>query len=90
MKENGLQRHLPPKNSTKHYFIHIWTNRNFRSTLTVSPSMQTVKGRIRMYHPAQNPATGKEINIRIRNQIMLQRILPDAAIFELQNGIVFT
>jgi hypothetical protein len=44
--------------------------------------MQTVKGRMSIYQPAQNPATGKAMNHRMRNQMMLHKMLPaDAAIF---------
>ena len=47
--------------------------------LTVSPSMQTVNGKIRMYHPAQNPATGKAMKMRIKNQMICHKTLPPAA-----------
>ena len=46
--------------------------------LTVKPSMQTVKGRTRIYHPAQNPATGNAIKNKINNQTKLQAALPPA------------
>ena len=36
-------------------------------SLTVSPSMQTVKGMMRMYQPAQKPAMGKPMKMRSRN-----------------------
>ena len=65
-----------------------------RYLLTVNPSMHTVKGKIRMYHPAQNPATGKATNIKIKNQTRLHIALPlppPAAIFvyECSNMIVW-
>ena len=41
--------------------------------------MQTVKGKIKMYHPAQNPATGKAMKIRMRNQMICHKTLPPAA-----------
>ena len=50
--------------------------------LTVSPSIQTVNGKIRMYHPAQNPATGKAMKIKIKNQMICHKTLPPAAIFD--------
>ena len=43
--------------------------------LTVNPSMQTVKGKIRIYHPAQNPATGNATKNKIKNQTRLHPAL---------------
>ena len=40
--------------------------------------MQTVIGKMRMYHPAQKPATGNPTKRRIRNQMILQRIDAEA------------
>ena len=40
-------------------------------SLTVRPSMHTVKGMMRMYQPAQNPATGKPRKMRMRNQMII-------------------
>ncbi len=54
----------------------IWCLVRKCHSLTVSPSTQIVMGRIKMYHPAQNPATGKAINMRIRNQIRLHMAFP--------------
>ena len=44
--------------------------------LTVNPSMQTVKGKIRIYHPAQKPATGNATKNKIKNQTRLHPALP--------------
>ena len=49
----------------------LWPILELEVSLTVSPSMQTVKGMMRMYHPAQNPATGKPRKIRMRNQMII-------------------
>ena len=46
------------------------------STLTVKPSKQTAKGRMRMYQPAQNPARGQPQKMSPRNQTNDQMGLP--------------
>ncbi len=46
--------------------------------LTVNPEMQTVNGRMRMYQPAQNPATGNPRKSKMRNQMILHKIDWDA------------
>ena len=38
--------------------------------------MHSVKGRMRIYQPAQKPATGKAMNHRMRNQMILHKMLP--------------
>jgi hypothetical protein len=51
--------------------------------------MQTVIGRMRIYQPAQKPATGKAMNHRMRNHTILQKMLPPpspAPIFDLFRG----
>ena len=48
--------------------------------------MQTVKGNIKIYHPAQNPATGNATKNKIKNQTRLHPALPlpsPAAIFQI-------
>ena len=49
----------------------LWPILELEVSLTVSPSMQTVKGIMRMYQPAQNPATGKPMKMRRRNQMII-------------------
>ena len=46
------------------------------SKLTVNPSKQTAKGRMRMYQPAQNPARGQPQKMSPRNQTNDQMGLP--------------
>ena len=54
------------------------TRRAFKVLLTAHPSMQTLNGWKRMYHPAQNPAIGKAMKMSSISHRMENRILTTA------------
>ena len=64
-----LQRRKEAENNSA--FVRVG-----ESKLTVNPSKQTAKGRMRMYQPAQNPARGQPQKMRPRNQTNDQMGLP--------------